>query len=474
VDEHAGPGPGQGGGRGQVGGRHSRPLPPARPGTALRVLATTDLAGTLVPIRTSYGEGGTCAGVVELLERERDRQPTVWLDAGDFTVGPTSPLLGERPWADMAALPITAAAAGNHEFDDGVPALLEAARLLPYPLLCANVEVGLPPAAMVETGAGPLGVIGLTHPHVHRLSQAPPLAEDWPERVGPLARQLRSQGARWVAAILHDGVDWWPNPDPGGPPTRSRSQRLAALAAPWADQVDLIVGGHVPDAWAGELAGTPAGHAHVFAASVVVVDLPGHDGARPEVRGWFPVPAVRPSRGTPATRALDAAAARVVGESRHTWLSRTGARRYLPDLIAQALRQASGAGAGMVLAAQHLTQGSLDGVTAALPAGPVTELDLMWLFALADDRPVSVELRPGEFQDAVAGHDAISDPQARHADRVWWNWSRMPAGVSVGPGQPHTVAVMSWVVPRLGELLGRDLVTEPATTGAREALLRTL
>ena len=243
MDEHAGPG------RGQVGGRHSRPLPPARPGTALRVLATTDLAGTLVPIRTSYGEGGTCAGVVELLERERDRQPTVWLDAGDFTVGPTSPLLGERPWADMAALPITAAAAGNHEFDDGVSAMLKAARLLPYPLLCANVEVGLPPAAMVETGAGPLGVIGLTHPHVHRLSQAPPPAEDWPERVGPLARQLRSQGARWVAAILHDGVDWWPNPDPGGPPTRSRSQRLAALAAPWADQVDLIVGGHVPDAW---------------------------------------------------------------------------------------------------------------------------------------------------------------------------------------------------------------------------------
>ncbi len=44
------------------------PLPPARPGTALRVLATTDLAGTLIPSRSSYGEGGSCAGVVELLE----------------------------------------------------------------------------------------------------------------------------------------------------------------------------------------------------------------------------------------------------------------------------------------------------------------------------------------------------------------------------------------------------------------------
>jgi hypothetical protein len=128
----------------------------------------------------------------------------------------------------------------------------------------------------------------------------------------------------------------------------------------------------------------------------------------------------------------------------------------------------------MVLAARHLTQGSLDGVTAALPAGPVTELDLMWLFALADDRPATVALRPGEFAALVARHDAISDPGARNADRVWWNWSRMPAGVSVGAGEPATVAVMPWVVPRLAELLGRELPSERATTGAREALLRTL
>ena len=109
-------------------------LPAVLPGTAVRVLATTDLAGVLVPIRTSYGEGGSCAGVVGLLEAERERQPTVWLDAGDFTVGPTYPLLGRRAWADMAGLPIDAAAAGNHEFDDGVAELREATRLLPFPL----------------------------------------------------------------------------------------------------------------------------------------------------------------------------------------------------------------------------------------------------------------------------------------------------------------------------------------------------
>jgi 2',3'-cyclic-nucleotide 2'-phosphodiesterase (5'-nucleotidase family) len=370
-------------------------LPSARPGTALRVLATTDLAAELVPRRVSWGEGGTCAGVVELLERERERQPTVWLDAGDLTVGPAAPLLGERPWGDMAELPIDAAAAGNHEFDDGVPALLEASRMLPYPLLCANVDVGLPGVAMVGTAAGALGVIGLTHPHVDRLSEAPAPLEGWAGRVEPLARELRGQGARWVVAVLHDGVDWWPNPGAGGPRTLARAERLTDVARPWAGAVDLIVGGHVPDGWVGELAGTPAGHPHVFADSVLVVDLPGQDGARPVVRGWSRVPAVRPRRATPATDALDAAAANVVGESRHTWVSMTGAERYLPDLIAVALREAGGTDAGMVMAAQHLTQGSLDGVTAVLRAGPVTELDLMWLFGVVDDRPAVVELRPG-------------------------------------------------------------------------------
>jgi hypothetical protein len=69
----------------------------------------------------------------------------------------------------------------------------------------------------------------------------------------------------------------------------------------------------------------------------------------------------------------------VLGKSQHTWASRTGATRYLPDLIAAALREAGG-----------------------------------------------------------------------------------------------TDAVMPWVVPRLAELLGRDLAGEPASGGARAGLLRVL
>jgi hypothetical protein len=210
-------------------------LPPTEPGTVLRILATSDLGATFVPMPTSFGESGTCAGIVELLEREIERQPTIWLDAGDLVVGsPMHPLHGIRPWEEVAGLPIAVAAAGNHEFDDGLPALQEAAGLLGFPVLCANADVGLPASAMVDSAAGPFGVIGLTNPRIGEYSLGPKTDQGWPERVGALARELRSRGARWVVALLHDGVEWWPNAGPGGPPNLTRSDRLDAAARPWA------------------------------------------------------------------------------------------------------------------------------------------------------------------------------------------------------------------------------------------------
>ena len=133
--------------------------------TALRILSTSDLGAATVPLPTSHGDAGTCDGIVERLEAERERQPTIWLDCGDLVVGhPSYPVLEERPWADVADLPIAAAAVGNHEFDDGMEAFRRAAGTVNFPLLCANVDVGLPPSAIVPTPAGGVGVIGLTHP----------------------------------------------------------------------------------------------------------------------------------------------------------------------------------------------------------------------------------------------------------------------------------------------------------------------
>jgi 2',3'-cyclic-nucleotide 2'-phosphodiesterase (5'-nucleotidase family) len=443
-------------------------LPPALPGTSVRILATTDLGAAFTPVPASFGTAGTCAGVAALLHAERGRQPTVWLDAGDLAVGPTRLLLGRRPWAELAELPLAAAVAGNHEFDDGVPALLEAARSLPFPLLCGNADAGLPASALIDVDGVRLGVIGLTHPASHRFSSAPAPADGWPERVGTLAAELRARGAQWVAGIIHDGVDWWPEPAAPTGPIGTRADRLTRVVMPWSAQVDLILGGHTPGSWTGTIGGVPAGHPHIFAATVLVADLPAT--GRPVLRGVHRVPPVRPAGPSPAVDALDAAAGTVVAHSSRTWLARTGAAHYLPDLIAAALHRGTGADAAFVPAAQHTTQGAVDGAVAALPAGPVTELDLARLFGQVDDRPAVAQLRRGEFGTLLRTWAEIADPRSRRGDDIWWNWCRMPSGISTGAGEPQTVAVLPFLVPRISDLLGRPVDAEPADVGARQAL----
>jgi 2',3'-cyclic-nucleotide 2'-phosphodiesterase (5'-nucleotidase family) len=448
-------------------------LPPALPGTALRILATNDLGATFVPVPTSFGASGTCAGIVALLEQERAKQPTFWLDAGDLTFGPVTPLLGRRPWTEIGALPIAAAAVGNHDLDDGVEAFVEVAGTLPFPVLSANLDIGLPPTALLVSDAAPVGVIGLTTSHIHRFTDAPPPVDDWADRVPRLAEQLRADGARWVIALQHEGAAWWPRAGEGSPATAARPDRWARFAESLAPHVDLILGGHMLGAWSGRIAGTPAGHAFAFETSVLVVDLPDPP-AEPVIRGCWRVPPRRPEHTTPAVAAVDAAAGRVVATSREAWLGKTGATRYLPDLVAAALRAATGADAALVPGGQHNTQAPLDGAISSLRAGPVTELDLFRLFPYADDRPVLVTLGSGEYLAVRGAHDAVTSPSSSASDHVWWNAIRMPAGSSRAIEDPERVAVMPFVVSRLSELLDRELVAEVADVSARDALAATL
>jgi Calcineurin-like phosphoesterase len=430
---------------------------------SLRIVATSDLGATTVPLPASYGAGGTCAGAAALLEREREDGPAVWLDAGDLVVGhPSHVVLGERPWGEVRDLPIAAAGVGNHELDDGVPALLEAADGLGFPLLCANLDIGLPPATLLPEG---VGVIALTHPHVDRFTPAPPPAPDWPERVPELARSLRADGARWVVALLHDGVEWWP----AGASVATRPDRLDALAAPWAAHVDLILCGHNFAGWTGTLGGTPAGQPHVFAGSAVIAELGDEVRVRLER-----IPSLRGSTTTAATDVVDAAAANVVGRLSDAWLARTGASRYLPDLYADAFRRATGAGAGLAPPEFHGTQPPLDGAMGVLGPGPVTELDLLRPFASPDYTLVVAELRPGELRAALRTQWAYADPRNREADGEHWNWCRMPAGVSAPDGDTATVAVIPAVAAQLAGWLGRELEVAPTEVTAAAAVASVL
>jgi hypothetical protein len=120
----------------------------------------------------------------------------------------------------------------------------------------------------------------------------------------------------------------------------------------------------------------------------------------------------------------------------------------------------------------HGTQPPIDGSVGALRAGPVTELDLARMLPSPEYDPVVVELRPGELAAARAAHDRAADPANRAADGIWWNWCRMPAGISAGDGEPRTLAVLPGVTAMLSDWLGRDVDGTPAGVTAHSALLK--
>ena len=169
---------------------------------------TTDLGTAVVPMRATYGETGTVHGIAELLERERARQPTLWLDVGDLTVGPAMVLLDERPW-ERAGRRCRSPAPPRQ------PRLRRRARRAArgralgsrYPMLCANVDAGLPRDGAARHARGPLGAIGLAHPDGHRLHAGAAGADDWPQRVAELAARpatrRRALGRRPAARRRH-------------------------------------------------------------------------------------------------------------------------------------------------------------------------------------------------------------------------------------------------------------------------------
>lgn len=442
-------------------------LPPRRPGTRLRLLATNDMLGAVLPLPTTYGRGGGIPGVIRLLEEEREEGPTLWLDCGDQSVGGPAGLFGHAVLRDLGPLPIAAAAVGNHELDDGVEAFQMYAQQAGFPLLCADRDVGVPCGTLIDTTAGLLGLVGITHPAVHELAAAPTAPPDSEERVRAEVRRLRDEGAGWVVALFHDGITWWPETGPRtGIGTRSR--QLADACSPWAGKVDAILCGHTLGGWDGELNGTPAGQAFPFAAGVLVVDL--LDSAAPMVHPPALVPATEP----PASSAVDAVAAagrRVLGEVDETWTTHPAAAHYLPGLVAAASREATGAEAGLIPPNHLFTQAPVDGIVAALPAGPLTDLDLQRLFPFPDDRLALIGLGPGEFRRIRDLHDRNANPANSASDGAWWNWMRAPAGWSSRAEEPETAGVMAFAVPFFEMLLERDLVVHGSATSARRAVL---
>ena len=117
------------------------------PGRAARVLTTNDFVGSFFPQPTSYGElPGAAALQATIDDLRTEGGDALWIDTGDLAQGSALGALSDGAWPFLALreLSIDGSVIGNHELDWGVAHLRRWGAEVPFPLLAANLPLGLP------------------------------------------------------------------------------------------------------------------------------------------------------------------------------------------------------------------------------------------------------------------------------------------------------------------------------------------
>lgn len=371
----------------------------------LVVAATTDVHGRVRGWDYYADTAETARGlarVATIVDSAREANPgrVILVDAGDFLQG--------NPFTDVAlhidsAMPNAAIAAmnamhydavtiGNHEFNDGVPALRRALATAAFPLLAANVSGGPAPAAwrpyaIVEREGVKVGIVGATTPgsmvwdasnlraaHVTVGTIAPALAKG--------VAAARAAGAVVIVVVAHAGISGESNYDTLA--AHTGGENPMAQVPREVPGIDLIVFGHthreVPDTVIdGVLLTQPRNWAASVSLAHLVVEKSG---------GTWRVVSKRASvvraAGHPESAAVVAASERGHDDARtyaHTVIGRTGvawsadssrvADVPIMDFVAETMRRASGAQLASVAAFSTEVR---------IPAGPVTVAQMAQLY----------------------------------------------------------------------------------------------
>jgi len=421
----------------------------------LRVVATHDFCCAYPPSPTSYGALPGGEGLRNAVDALREQGPVVRADAGDFAApGALATLSGGKAgFAAAAGLGIDVGVVGNHEFEWGVEHLRAHAPETGYPLLCANApEVGLPPTALVETDGGAVGFIGLTCPDPRVYVFAPTLDSDLREVAIGHAESLRASGAKWVVVLLHDGVDW----HFGAQGYETRPERFSEVCRPWAQAVDAIFASHTLGRWIGRVEGTPVVQPWPFGVELGVVELEVGE----EAMAYCVTPETGERWDGVGSELLAEASTRVLGELVEPLNSRSGGPAPLADYFARALRKATGAHAAAV--DMLASQPPVDGVLSYLPAGPVSEADILRLYP---------------WPDATVAGEVEGEELRRVAQAPWpWPWSVWGFdAVDRSGAEIATLAVLEGdALEHVERTLGRRVEWRQTGVGLREAVGRAL
>jgi 2',3'-cyclic-nucleotide 2'-phosphodiesterase (5'-nucleotidase family) len=266
------------------------------------------------------------------------------------------------------------------------------------------------------------------------------------------AEGLRASGAQWVVALLHDGVDW--RFGPRG--YKAHPERFSEVCRPWAHAVDAIFASHTLGRWIGRVEGTPVVQPWPFGAELGVVEL--ELGEAPKAYCLTPVTGGR--WGGAGGELLAEASSKVIGELAEPLSSRSGGPAPLADFFARALREATGSHAAAV--DMLASQAPVDGVLSHLPAGPVSEADVLRLYPWPDATVV------GE----------IGEEELRKMAHAPWPWPWSVWGFDAvdrsGGGTATLVVLEGDAVAHVERALDRPVEWRQTGVGLREAVGRSL
>lgn len=144
------------------------------PKERLVILHVNDTHSHFEPLRggdqAGYGGSIERAAFVDSVRAAEGADRVLLLHAGDFSQGSSyfSELKGTLEPRVMNDMGYDCSTIGNHEFDNGIEALCERAKVLNFPLVCANVDLSqfelgeyIKPYAILERAGMKIGVIGL-------------------------------------------------------------------------------------------------------------------------------------------------------------------------------------------------------------------------------------------------------------------------------------------------------------------------
>ncbi len=403
-------------------------IPALAAAETLTILHVNDFHGALQPTRTGADrpEEGGAARLAALVRTERTPN-TLFLAAGDLMQGTNlSNLFAGRPVIEAFNLMgLDASAVGNHEFDSGQPALAERAAEARFLFLAANIggEGPWKPSAIRKVGSLRIATFGLT-------TAEPPVATH-PRNVKGLvfgdavatARRMVAElrpEADLIVALTHLGVE--------------EDEKLAA-AVPG---IDVIVGGHThtkveqPESIGGTLV-LQAFERGVFLGRL---DLEVADG-KVTAHRYRLLPVTAAAGDDPAVATLVAGYVQQLGDKMNEPVGTAAVdleggkdavrtrETNLGDLVADAMREASGADVALVNGGT---------IRAGVPAGPVTIGTIYnvlpfdnWVVSFAitgkelreslETGVARVEVRDGGFPQ-VSGMTYTFDSQAPAGSRI--------------------------------------------------------